>query len=514
MSNLWPHQLAALDEIESAVEQGFRNIALTIPTGGGKTRTFLELVKRYKERGIPSVVYTHRRLLTNQASSVFTDAGLTHGLRASGYDPALLRDVQIASIHTENIRVYQQEKWEHHKAGLVIVDEAHNQTSAVPRKIIKHHLDEGAVVIGPTATPVGLTVSLDGVTDARPLYSKLIVAGRNSDLRACGAHIPCDTYAPDEPDMKHVRRNAVGEYNYKDVVKKIMCQTVFGSVLKHYKKYNPGDLPTILFAPGVAESMWFAEFFNKQGISAAHIDATTEDNERQDILAASKEGRIKVLCNRFVMREGVDAPWLAHCIMATVFGALSNFLQAGGRLLRSYPGLERVVLQDHGGSWWRFGSLNQDREWELGDTDVTIAKKTKEKASKGEPEPIVCPKCAAVRKAGPKCWKCGHEHKRSVRMVVQKDGTLKRMLGNVHKPKKSDAKSTDEKRWGSVLYACANAKVPKTFEQASLWYKKKYGQWPPFGLKHMPTEPPGHYDWKKKVADELPWMRSKNKDAI
>ena len=33
---------------------------------------------------------------------------------------------------------------------------------------------------------------------------------------------------------------------------------------------------------------------------------------RQQILEGSKDGTIQVLCNRFVLREGVDAPWLAH----------------------------------------------------------------------------------------------------------------------------------------------------------------------------------------------------------
>src|SRR5262249_18752567 len=150
-----------------------------------------------------------------------------------------------------------------------------------------------------------------------------------------------------------------------------------------FERLNPLHRRTILFAPGVPESIWFAEQFVKKGVSAVHIDGEnvwvngtlyeSSRTAREDVLAASKEGRIVVLCNRFVLREGIKAPWLVHGILATVFGSLQSYLQAGGRLLRAYPGLESVSLQDHGGNWWRHDSLNADREWRLEDTNTSVA---------------------------------------------------------------------------------------------------------------------------------------------
>ena len=58
-----------------------------------------------------------------------------------------------------------------------------------------------------------------------------------------------------------------------------------------------------------------------------------------------------VLCNRFVC-AGIDAPWLAHGIFATIFTSLQSYLQSGGRLLRSFPGIDAVTIR-HGGNWWR-----------------------------------------------------------------------------------------------------------------------------------------------------------------
>ena len=72
---------------------------------------------------------------------------------------------------------------------------------------------------------------------------------------------------------------------------------MFGRVLDHWRKLNPDGRPTILFAPGVAESIWFVDEFARNGIRAAHIDGedTYLDGETvryfastDDIVAAAR----------------------------------------------------------------------------------------------------------------------------------------------------------------------------------------------------------------------------------
>lgn len=495
---LWAPQARALKEYHEARDVGEKAICITAPTGGGKTRLIKEIAAEEREHYRRVVIYTNRKLLTKQSSGVLNTFGVRHGIMAAGHDPALLQDVQIASIPTIESRVYKMQRWELHPADTVIVDEAHNNLGPTALKIITDHQAQGAVLVGFTATPVGL----GGV------YKKLIVAGTNSELRACGALVPCTTYGPDEPDLRHVKRDKVGEYQVGDLTKAIMVQSIFGRVWEWYQKLNPDGRPTILFAPGVAESRYFVEDFQKRGVTAAHIDAETPDNEREDIIEGSREGRVQVACNRFVLREAVDMPWLGHGILATSFGALSNFLQSGGRLLRAYPGLDRVTLQCHGGSWHAFGSLNADRTWTLGDTDKSIAKQVKQNRERGEGdrEPIRCPKCAGIRMSGAKCPFCGHQHKRSVRMVIQKDGELTRKVGNVTKKRK--LVSADQKLWDQCYYAARNGRAGKTFNQAAAMFRRKTYRDPPGTLDRVP--PLGHVDWDRTVkavsyADMAKW---------
>lgn len=303
---LWPHQLRGLKELWRLYEAGAKRICLTSPTGGGKSRMMTELIQHAQFTGKRVCLYTNRILLTSQNSRALDGQGVEHGIRAAGFDPALLRDVQICSIATEYARCIRRQQWQLHEADIVVVDEIHGQKAGMSMAVFGKHLEQGATLMGFTATPLGIG----------HMFDQLVVAGTNSELRKCGALLPCTTFAPDEPDVSQIRRNKVGEYNYGDVVKVIHKQVLFGRVVEWYKKVNPFQRPAILFAPGVSESKWFADMFTRCGIRSAHIDGKhifIDDQEhqstpelRQMVLDESRTGAVKVLCNRFVLREGID----------------------------------------------------------------------------------------------------------------------------------------------------------------------------------------------------------------
>ena len=239
-----------------------------------------------------------------------------------------------------------------HDAQLVIVDEAHMQKGKMADAILTEHRQAAANIVLVTATPIDLGL----VAGVEP---KLVVAGKTSELRRRGALVPARHFGPDEPDTRKVRKQ-VWEYTENDVRKIMMVQGIFGRVLTEFRRLNPDQRSTILSAPGVQESIWFAQQLTAAGVRSAHIDGKdcwidgefhrSDMDGRQQILDGSKDGSIKVVCNRFVLREGIDAPWLAHAIFATIFGSLQSYVQSGGRLLRAFPGLESVTIQDHGGN--------------------------------------------------------------------------------------------------------------------------------------------------------------------
>jgi ferredoxin len=243
-------------------------------------------------------------------------------------------------------------------------------------------------------------------------------------------------------------------------------------------------------------------------VPSAHIDGSdiwingewyTANKENRDLLKqVSESGEVKIVWNRYVMREGIDWTHLYHGILATVFGSLTAYLQSVGRLLRAHKGMDHVIIQDHGGNWWRHGSANQDRHWDLKLT-TRIAVQLRERAmrEKREPEPIRCPRCTGLRLWGRECPHCGYCHRTRPRMVIETDGSLKEVDEAIHKPRRVSRKPHHVKNWERTVWRCKNA--GKTFAQAEALFAKEHNWcWPDRSWPLMPTR---ELDWFRRVGD-------------
>lgn len=498
--SLWPHQERGLAQIQEAIANGEKRICVTSPTGGGKSRLMFEWIKR---TAVGTAVYTDRRMLCEQLSANMTAQGIAHGIIAAGIEQSIA-DVYLCMAQTvvsKCVRGWSSVPM----VDACIWDEAHKMGGNTLMEIRELHGD--CVDLGFTATPLGIG----------HCYDRLIVAGTNSELRQCGALVPAYHFGPDEPDVKWVGTVKIddGECGIPMKKRQEFAHRVFGRVVENYWKINPAKKPTVLFAPGVAESIWFAEELTKNGLPAAHIDGEnvwyngelipkTKElvDEIRDML---KDGTLAVVCNRFVLREGIDWPFVEHGIFATIFGSLTSYLQAGGRFLRACPdiGKTQCTIQDHGGNWHRHGSLNSDREWDLGYDDKIVAGiREKRLREKKEAEPIVCPKCHAVRLSGPKCYSCGHQHSSRMRIVLQQNGTLREMNGDIYRARRVAKKTVDlEKEWVSRVHAVRKSKketVQKmTFAQLEVAFARDHNwAYPP---RDLPCMPVNDADWFRPV---------------
>lgn len=499
----WPHQQYAIDEVPRLIDLGHRRICVTAPTGAGKSFIICCLIEWAVENNWLVALYTNRKLLIEQLRRTLSSRGITYGVRASGHPDERNLQVQISSLPTERARVLNSQKWVVHGHGervLAIVDEAHLNKSDTAQAILQMHQDHGGVHVGFTATPI----------DLGHLYDNLVVAGTPSELRRCGALVPAYHFGPDEPDMKNFKQNVkTGEYSEGDIKKAIMTKCIFGRVMEYYERINQERRPTILFGPGVKESIWFAEQFHKEGVRAAHIDGNgiwvdgeyqrASIGERDEILKRVANGEIKVLCNRFVAREGLDIPELSHAILATVFGSLQSYLQSVGRILRACLGKDKATIQDHGGHWHRHGSVNMDRHWELDITENIIhGERVDDFREKKQAEPIMCSECGLIRSSGPVCPQCGHESTKRSRIVIQQDGTLHEHTGDIYKPRRVLMKHNTQKLWESTYYRAKKSRNGMTFRQAEGLFVYENHYWPPRDLPFMPKN---NRDWFRKVKD-------------
>jgi superfamily II DNA or RNA helicase len=491
-----PCQVRHNEQLFPAIESGSRRICITSPTGSGKTRMQIDTL----EWARTAALFTYKTILRDQIASTLEREGVNFGMRASGSETALLRDIQLCMTQTELSRVYRRKDRALHECAVVVIDEAHNQASGGMEQIMADYEAAGTALVGYTATPL----------DIGHLYSELIIAGTVKECLQRRELVPAVVYAPDEPDLKHIKKYKIGDdLTEKQNNSAIMREGIFGRVITHYHQINPEQRPTILFAPGVPESVWFAQEFNKAGIRAASIDGDNvwldgelyESNRlmRDRVAELSQSGEVKVVCNRYVLREGVDWPWLAHGIFATVFGSLTSYIQSAGRLLRCYPGLDHVTLQDHGGNYHRHGPVDVDRNWSLELTNhIACGLRERKLREKEISEPITCPKCHAVRWSGNKCNQCGHIANARTRMVVQIDGQLRERTGDIYKPRRVKREADTLRKWEHYYHVAKNSKNKMTFNQAVGFFAYENWYWPPNDLPRMPIDP---IDWFRSVCD-------------
>jgi DNA repair protein RadD len=511
---LWPHQKRGLDMAREAIKEGCRSMCLVAPPGAGKTVLLSNIAIPAAERGKTTFIYTHRIMLTKQMAGVFSKMGANIGIIASSrpdeYNPDA--KIQIASIQTVHARMKSKQRYEWPKADIVIVDEYHANTESTCKAVYQMHEQENEKVvrIGFTATPTGL----------KDVCQRLINAGTYGEMLECKAHLPVHCYGPDRPDLSQLKPMKSGDFSSEDDCRINRVPTIFGRVYEYWQRLNPNALPAVGFAPGVPESKWFVHDFMQKGVACCHIDAArsvfvrpnskgelewkeyeTDDSTRAEALDGVTDGRYKILWNRFLMREAVDAPALFHCITATSMGSVSTYLQSTGRVLRYYKDYDHVVYQDHGGNLDRHGLPNVERNWSIDCTNSSIHQeevKERQKKKGDDAEPICCPRCSAYRLHGPQCHSCGYMHDKSVRMVRQLDGTLVKKTGRVV-PHKAPKVETDQSRWDGLFWAGKNSKKehPPTFAQMSHIFKKKYGYELPSNLRNIP--PKNSLAWSRAI---------------
>ena len=484
-----------------------RRLVAAAPTGSGKTHILTGLFEEELKNGGKPIVYTHRRILREQLSRTLARFGIAHGIRASGVDPSLGEAAQVSSIHTERSRALKG-SWDLHDSTLAIYDEAHSQKSETAQKIMEHHEKSGAFQVGFTATPVGLG----------KVYDELMNLITNSELRSRGVIVPCEVFSPSEIDMTGVADDG-DDYVQVQVRDRFntVKHSVIGDILKHYQILNPLQSPTVLFAPGVPESRWIAEYFTNAGIPSVHLEAKTPDDVRDQSFRDLESGVIKMVASYGIITEGWDLPVVSHAIFCRPTKSVVVYLQAVGRVLRAAPGKTHATLQDHAGAWWQpgLGSPNEDRHWLLDDTCRSIRsreRKKRESPFEEELEPVRCPKCSRPWRRLPEVCICGHTFKRSQRTIIQSDGTLVRKMGSVIK-KKRLKRDGDFLRSG--IYAAANSGM--TVGQAfgiACQYKRSYYSRPEDRSIvvdtsqcdiYMPLR--GDSDWLEKASNVYPWAR-------
>jgi len=507
----WPHQIGAVEAAIDAIQNG-KDTCITSPTGSGKTVIMTALLRWCRDNNKRAILYTNRIMLTEQTMRVLEGGSIDHGVIAASQpgSRATLRDVQIASVQTVYSRCISKQRDKLFEADVVLVDECHVIARGTHLEVLEAHRKQGATLLGFTATPLGVS----------HVYPNLFIAARNSSCRRCGALVPAVFKVPSELDCSKLKLSPSGEFNLQEIRKKVWNKHIIGHVYDGWRKHNPDARPAVGFAPGVPESQWFVDQYAKRGVRCAHIDGMdvyvdgdyykSDREARQQIIEEWRGGDIKMIWNRFVLREGIDFPWMYHLVIACPIGSLQGYIQCAGRVLRRSPETpEHVVICDHGGNYYRHKySPNSDIDWSVYYTlDPSMPTRSHHMAMTEKPElaPRRCPHCHTIVKRGRDCppppFGCGTRLPKWTRAVIQHNGKLVDCEKPPIKKRVPQERKNTWKLWERMYHRMKRA--GKTMSQARGLFFYENWYWPPMDLPLMPISN-GYMDWGRKIEDLQP----------
>lgn len=122
-------------------------------------------------------------------------------------------------------------------------------------------------------------------------------------------------------------------------------------IVKAYKEHiasQPETWPTLIFATSVEHAQTLAAILSADGISARAVSGGTDRYTRRQVVEQFRAGKLNVLVNYGVFREGFDAPKTRAIIVARPVYSPNLYFQMIGRGLRGVKngGNERCLILD------------------------------------------------------------------------------------------------------------------------------------------------------------------------
>lgn len=336
----------------------YDKVLYQLPTGGGKTVVLSQIVCDLLEEGKKFLILVHKERLLGQIVQTLKANYIYTGSIIRNKHINLDAMVIVASVKTV-MRKNRIHLIENRDFDYVIIDEAHHSPSSSYQKVLE--VAGHTKLLGVTATPYRSdNKNLVDYYDFLRLSSKTV-----KDL--ISENFLCDYKLVSTPI--HEIKNVVGlsgkDYKQSDLSKYMRDKRFLNYILESYKKHALDRL-TIIFCVDVAHAKSLMQTFEQDGlIENGYIDASTNHNEREQIIENFQKGTIKRIFCIETLTEGVDIPECTCVQLARPTLSIILYLQMVGRGLRPKPDGGNCIIIDNAGTTQEFGMPDSDRNWQL-----------------------------------------------------------------------------------------------------------------------------------------------------
>jgi len=355
---LYGYQKSDIDKIFNRLDNAPNDYHLLyqLPTGGGKTVIFSEIVRRYlSQHDKKVVVLTHRIELCKQTSKMLKGFDVKNKVINSNIKELPDQDEYscfVAMVETLKNRL-NDEKLLIDNVGLVIIDEAHYNSF---RKLLSQF--KKSFILGVTATPLSSNIKLPMYHN----YDELIVGDTIQSLIDNGFLAKATTYSYDV-GLTSLKVGINGDYTVKSSDDLYMNMIMQEKLLHAYTEKSLGK-KTLIFNNGINTSLYVYDTFKEAGYDIRHLDNTTSAEDRKEILLWFKRTPDAILTSVGILTTGFDEPTVESIILNRATKSLTLYFQMIGRGSRKLPNKDNFIVIDLGNNALRFGLWNDPVDWQ------------------------------------------------------------------------------------------------------------------------------------------------------
>lgn len=397
MLKLWDFQEDLVNQARAAYQAGNKHVLIQSATGSGKSVISSAIVKGAITRENKCWFVVPRVELMKQMSTTFSKFDIPHRYITSGEKYFVDAPSQICTLQTL-VKRFEFVK----PPDFVVIDETHYGGKSVDT-LVWYARDRGLRTLGLSATPA--RSDNFGMAD---WYQSMV---RGPSIRSLIDRNFLSRYKLVRPDAEFRRGVQVTDH------------------VESWVKYS-GGRKTIAYTKDIQHSKKVALDFCNAGIPAAHMDAGTPAEERRRIIEGFADGKIKIICNVFLLTFGfdlaaqVDRAVNVRCVLdLAATESLTSQLQKWGRALRYDPDGEAVIIDLAGNSMpGAHGFPCAERDWILSSEDLHVRDvEIRERALRT----VLCKSCFMPSKLGPlNCPHCGEPFSYDGKKIRVIDGEL------------------------------------------------------------------------------------------
>lgn len=364
MIKLKSYQEDAIKAIRYTFGRQYRQY-VEMPTGSGKTITFLHYARKYHKNTLVIVPSKQLQKQVYESALLFYHEDEI-SRKGNGFDEEPLCDLNFDLPPSEDKEIEKewQKGCEKMKClhiviinsirgdqldylarvchfDLVVIDEAHHSQAKSYVRFINTICEySDPKFLGLTATPD----RVDGkmlhlilqICSFKLSIEEMIENNHLSDVEGFAVKTKIDLSDVED-------RN--GDFSLRQLYKKLGTESRNRMIVELCKK-EMVNRKTLVFCINIEHSKQITEMLNKAGIAAAHIDGSMSHDIRSAILDSFRSSGIDVLCNCQLLTEGFDEPSINGIILARPTRSRSLFTQMIGRGLRLSPGKKNCKIID------------------------------------------------------------------------------------------------------------------------------------------------------------------------